>query len=338
MGEVLSLAPKQKKLSEVRAAIDLLNQELSDFGYSPYTFLRGFTSHSARQCTLPGGYVCKEEEGGYSLNPKWLDPLRRALATLQDVMDLLEESLPPSKARRHFQVDSNQYWIQRLELANEPGKVFNMVAGLHTQVQMAFKHIHCTLLLHQGQAIDENEVDVTSRWDWGSMTSSPRLETMWNSPRNPVGALVTEELRKVLWEAMHAEGEGVDLGDTAVYPVTNTKENRWVMMMWNGEVKRFNQGTRLEHPGWEENPEMKGIKGYLGLWVEGLPLGKDGQVDSPSKETSIKTELNSGWEENLPQEESEDCANPDSQGTSSGYAEDPGAGCNCRHQDAPQRA
>src|SRR5260370_2833807 len=253
MGEVLSLAPKQKKLSEVHATIDLLNPELSDFGYSPYAFLRGFTSHSARQCTLPGGYVCKEEEGGYGLNPELLNPLRRALATLQDVMDLLEESLPPSEVRRHFQVDSNQYWIQRLELANELGKVFNAVAGLCTRVQMVFKHIHHTLLLHQGQAIDKNEVDLTLHWDWGSMMSSPLLEMMWNSPRNPVGALVTEESRKVLWEAVRAEGEGVDLGNTVVYPVMNTKENRQVMMMWNVEVKRFEQGTRLEHPQWEEN-------------------------------------------------------------------------------------
>src|SRR6266478_4406454 len=217
MGEVLSLAPKQKKLSDIRATIDLLNQELSDFGYSSYAFLRGFTSHSAQQCTLPGGYICKEEEGGYGLNPKLLDPLRRALATLQDIMDLLEESLPPSKARRCFQVDSDQYWIQRLELANELGKVFNAAAGLRTQVQMAFKHIHCTLLLHQGQAIDENEVDLTSHQDWGSMTSSPHLKMMWNSPRNPIGVLVTEESKKELWEAMHAETEGVDLGDTAVH-------------------------------------------------------------------------------------------------------------------------
>src|SRR5260370_41888423 len=138
--------------------------------------------------------------------------------------------------------------MQRLELANEPGKILNAAAGLHTRVQMAFKHIHRTLLLHQGQAIDENKVDLTLHQDWGSMTSSPLLETMWNSPRNPVGVLVTEESRKVLWEAMHAEGEGVDLGNTAVYPVTNTKENRWGMTMWNGEVKRFEQGTRLECP------------------------------------------------------------------------------------------
>ena len=47
MGGVLSLAPKQKKLSNIWATIDLLNQELSDFGYSSYAFLRGFTSHSA---------------------------------------------------------------------------------------------------------------------------------------------------------------------------------------------------------------------------------------------------------------------------------------------------
>src|SRR5260370_30066886 len=163
-------------------------------------------------------------------------------------MDLLEELLPPSEVRRCFQVDSDQYWIQRLELTNELGKVFNAAAGLRTRVQMAFKHIHRTLLLHQGPAIDKNEVDLTSHRDWGSMMSSPLLEMMWNSPRNPVGALVTEESRKVLWEAVHAEGEGVNLGNTAVYPVMNTKENRQVMTMWNGEVKRFEQGMRLECP------------------------------------------------------------------------------------------
>src|SRR5260370_36866733 len=62
-GEVLSLAPKQKKLSGVWATIDLLNQELSDFGCFPYTFLRGFTSHSAWQCALPDGYISNQEEG-----------------------------------------------------------------------------------------------------------------------------------------------------------------------------------------------------------------------------------------------------------------------------------
>src|SRR5260370_12228132 len=93
MGEVLSLAPKQKKLSNVQAAIDLLNQELSDFGYLPYAFLRGFTSHSARQCALPDGYICKQEEGRYGLNPKLLDPLWRSIGTLQDVPDHLEASL-----------------------------------------------------------------------------------------------------------------------------------------------------------------------------------------------------------------------------------------------------
>ena len=82
---------------------------------------------------------------------------------------------------------------------------------------------------------------------------------------------------------------------------------------------------------------MKGIKGYLGLWVEGLPIGKDGQVDSPSKETSVKTESNSRWEENLPQGESEDRVNPNSQGTSSGYAEETMAGLSRRHKDSPQQ-
>src|SRR6266478_8176422 len=111
MGEVLSLAPKQKKLSNIHASIDLLNQELSDFGYSSYAFLRGFTSHSARQCALPDGYISKHEEGGYGLNPKLLDPLQRSIGTLQDVLDRLEASLPQSGGRRPFQVDSDYYWI-----------------------------------------------------------------------------------------------------------------------------------------------------------------------------------------------------------------------------------
>src|SRR5260370_23906528 len=69
-GEVLSLAPKQKKLSNVHATIDLLNQELSDFGYSSYAFLKvkGFTSLSPGQCALPGGFIHKREEEGYCLN------------------------------------------------------------------------------------------------------------------------------------------------------------------------------------------------------------------------------------------------------------------------------
>src|SRR5260370_36065887 len=111
MGEVLSLAPKQKKLSDVQAAIDLLNQELSDFRYLSYAFLRGFTSHSAQQCALPDGYVCKQEEGGYGLNLKLLDSLQRSIGTLQDILDHLEASLLTSGGRRPFQVDSDYYWI-----------------------------------------------------------------------------------------------------------------------------------------------------------------------------------------------------------------------------------
>src|SRR5260370_12255820 len=102
MGEVLSLAPKQKKLSNICAALDLLNQELSDFGYSSYAFLKGYTSLSPTQCTLPGGFIHKREEEGYCLNLDLLNLLRRSLATLKDVMDLLEGSLPPSEVRRHF--------------------------------------------------------------------------------------------------------------------------------------------------------------------------------------------------------------------------------------------
>src|SRR6266850_7911416 len=145
MGEVLSLAPKQKKLSDIWAAIDLLNQELSDFGYLPYAFLRGFTSHSAWQCALPDGYVCKQEEGRYSLNPELLNPLRRSIGTLQDVLDCLETSLPTSGGRRPFQVDSDYYWILQIVRADEPGKVLNATAVMHTKIQMAFQRIQCTL-------------------------------------------------------------------------------------------------------------------------------------------------------------------------------------------------
>src|SRR5260370_10732417 len=107
-----------------------------------------------------------------------------------------------------------------------------------TKIQMAFQHIQDTLLLHQGQAVNEAEVDLTSHRDWGSMTSSPCLETLWNLPRNPVGEMITEELRKELLEAMWAE-ERVDMGDTTVYPILNTKENRQAVMAWNGKAKRF---------------------------------------------------------------------------------------------------
>ena len=71
---------------------------------------------------------------------------------------------------------------------------------------------------------------------------------MWNSPRNPIGVLITEELRKELGEAMHAEREGANLGDTTVYPVLDIKENRWVVTAWKGELKWFEQGARLECP------------------------------------------------------------------------------------------
>src|SRR6266850_4933820 len=225
MGEVLSLAPKQKKLSDIQATIDLLNQELSDFGYSSYAFLRGFTSHLAQQCALLDGYICKQEEGGYSLNPKLLDPLQRSIGALQDVLDHLKASLPPSGGRRPFQVDSDYYWIQQMVQADELGKVLNATAMMCTKIQMAFQHIQRTLLLHQGQAADEAEVDLSSHRDWGSMTSSPCLKTLWNSPRNLVGEMIMEELRKELLDAVQAE-EKVDMGDTVVYPISNTKENR----------------------------------------------------------------------------------------------------------------
>ena len=109
--------------------------------------------------------------------------------------------------------------------ADEPGKVLNAMAAMHMKIQMAFQHIQCTLLLHQGQAVNEAKVDLTSHRDWGSMTSSPCLKTLWNSPRNPVREMIMEESRKELLDAMQAE-ERVDMGDTMVYPISNTKENR----------------------------------------------------------------------------------------------------------------
>src|SRR5260370_3232046 len=157
------------------------------------------------------------------------------------------------------------------------------------KIQMAFQHIQCTLLLHQGQAVDEAEVDLTPHRDWGSMTASHHLETLWNSLRNPVGALVTEESRKELLDTMWVE-ERVDMGDTAVYPMENTKENRQVVMAWNREVKRFESRMKLVHPRWEEVPEVRGARGYLGIWVEGLSPGEGSRADSLMEEVSVQAE------------------------------------------------
>jgi len=140
-GEVLSLAPKQKKLSNVCATITLLNQELSDFRYLSYAFIRGFTSHVAWQCALPDGYICKQEEGGYGLNPELLNPLWRSIGTLQDVLDCLEVSLMTLGGRRPFQVDSNYYWIHQIVQADELGKVLNATATMCMKIQMAFQCI-----------------------------------------------------------------------------------------------------------------------------------------------------------------------------------------------------
>src|SRR5260370_14753912 len=176
-----------------------------------------------------------------------------------------------------------------------------------TKIQMAFQHMQHTLFLHQGQAVNEAEVDLTSHRDWGSMTSSPHLKMLWNSPRNPVGEMITEESRKELLDAVWAK-ERVDMGDTMVYPILNTKENRQVVMAWNGEVKRFKQRTKLVCPRWEEVPEIRGARGYLGIWVEGLSPGEGSQADSLREEVSVQAKPGPGMEE---------LSKPDSQGMSS---------------------
>src|SRR5260370_32694798 len=112
------------------------------------------------------------------------------------------------------------------------------------------------------------------------------------------------------------------MGDTVVYPISNTKENRQVVMAWNGEVKRFKQRMKLVHPRWEEAPEIRGAKGFLGIWVEGLSSGEGGQADSLSEEVSVKAKPGLEWEEDLLWDKREECLNPDSQGTSSRYAEE----------------
>ena len=109
------------------------------------------------------------------------------------------------------------------------------------------------------------------------------------------------------------EGKGADLGDTVVYPISNSRENQQVVMVWKGELKRFKQKMKLEHPRAVEDPEREGVKGYLGIWVEGHPLKEGGWVDAPEEETSVTAK--SGLE-------GEECMNQDSLGTSSGYAEE----------------
>ena len=93
-------------------------------------------------------------------------------------------------------------------------------------------------------------------------------------------------------------------------------------MAWNREMRRFKQGTKMEHTQGEEDPESKGVGGYLGLWVEGHHLKEEGWVDFPSETISIKAESSSGQEENSTWGRSENCVNPDSQGMSSGYTEE----------------
>src|SRR6266850_4264406 len=112
------------------------------------------------------------------------------------------------------------------------------------------------------------------------------------------------------------------MGDTAVYPISNTKENRGVVMAWNGEVKKFEQRTKLVHLRWEEIPEVRGAKGYLGIWAEGLSPREGSQVDSLSEEVSVHAKSGLEWEEDLLQEKREEHSKPDSQGMSSGYTEE----------------
>src|SRR6266850_5082136 len=112
------------------------------------------------------------------------------------------------------------------------------------------------------------------------------------------------------------------MGDTTVYPISNTKENRQVVTAWNGEVKRFKQRMKLVHPRWEEVPEIRGAKAYLGIWGEGLSPREGSQVDSLSEEVSVQAESGLEWEEDLLWEKREECLKPDSQGTSSGYTEE----------------
>src|SRR6266478_2882614 len=93
-------------------------------------------------------------------------------------------------------------------------------------------------------------------------------------------------------------------------------------MAWNGEVKRFEKRMKLVCPIWEEVPEIRGAKGYLGIWAEGLSPGEGSQADSLSEEVSVQAESGLEWEEDLLQEKREEHSKPDSQGTSSGYAEE----------------
>ena len=77
------------------------------------------------------------------------------------------------------------------------------------------------------------------------------------------------------------------MGDTTVYPILNTKENRQVVMGWNGEVKKFEQRMKLVHLRWEEVPEVRGVKGYLGIWVEGF--SSEREVSTEEKDSMRKS-------------------------------------------------
>src|SRR5260370_38928948 len=99
------------------------------------------------------------------------------------------------------------------------------------------------------------------------------------------------------------------MGDTTVYPILNTKENRQVVMAWNGEVKWFEQRMKLVCLRWEEVPEVRGGRGYLGIWVEGLGSGEGGQADSHSEEVLVKAKAGLEGEEDLGLEKCEQLTN-----------------------------
>src|SRR5260370_8048646 len=64
---------------------------------------------------------------------------------------------------------------------------------------------------------------------------------------------------------------------------------------------------------WEEIPEVRGAKGYLGIWAEGLSPREGSWADSLSEEVSVQAKSGLEREEHL---------KPNSQGMSFGYAEE----------------
>src|SRR5260370_36153342 len=105
-----------------------------------YAFLRGFTAHRPYQCALPEGFIV-QQEGAFWLHLELHDSLLFSLDALQDVLNNLQDTLPPLGETQPFKVDPNSFWHLRLAGVNTESKVISASSALQSCILVAFAHI-----------------------------------------------------------------------------------------------------------------------------------------------------------------------------------------------------